>query len=263
MRNTWKLFAATTEDNREEPSVTSAWTVDLLLAGVTLVGASVQRLAGIGFALVAAPALVLLLGPAEGVTFSNCASGAISAVGLAAGWRQVRIGSMLPLVLAAACTVPAGAWVAASLPAPTLLVCMGALVTAAVLLVMRGIRMPALRGTKGALAAGAASGFMNSSAGVGGPAVSLYAVNAGWTVREFVPSAQFHGVVVNLLSITAKGMPQLTTSAWLLAAAGIAAGGVIGHTLAARIPERPVRRIVLLLALFGGLATLGKGLVGL
>ncbi|NUR86464.1 MAG: sulfite exporter TauE/SafE family protein, partial [Nonomuraea sp.] len=117
---------------------------DLVLGGVVLLGASVQRLAGIGFALVAVPALVLLLGPSEGVVLSNCAAGAISAVGLLDGWRQVRLPAMVPLVVAAACTVPAGAWVAAQLPERVLLVGMGALVSVAVLLVMRGVRAPAL-----------------------------------------------------------------------------------------------------------------------
>ncbi|MER5647682.1 hypothetical protein [Streptosporangium sp. NPDC002524] len=46
-----------------------------------------------------------------------------------------------------------------------------------------------MRDVTGAVATGAASGFMDSAAGVGGPAVSLDAVNTGWTVREFVPSA--------------------------------------------------------------------------
>jgi uncharacterized protein len=243
--------------------VTSDWAGALLLGGIVLVGASVQRLAGIGFALVGAPALVLLLGPADGVVLANCGSCAISAVGLAGSWRQVRLTAMLPLVVAAACTVPAGSWTAARLPEPELLAGMGVLVSAAVLLVMRGTRVPALRGVKGAVAAGAASGFMNSSAGVGGPAVSLYAVNEDWTVREFVPNAQFYGVLVNALSIAANGMPHLTPPAWLLAAAGVAAGAVIGTALAERVPERRARLVVLLLALGGGLTTLGKGLWGL
>ncbi len=157
----------------------SGWAADLLLGGIILVGASVQRLAGIGFALVAVPALVLLFGPVEGVVLSNCAAGAISAIGLATEWRQVRLAAMLPLVIAAGCTVPMGTLVVAHLPGPVLMIGMGMLVSTAVLLVMWGTRVPALRGTKGALAAGAASGFMNSSAGVGGPAVTLYAVNAG------------------------------------------------------------------------------------
>lgn len=241
----------------------SRWVADLLLGGIVLLGASVQRMAGIGFALVAVPALVLLLGPADGVVLSNWATGVISAVALAGCWRQVRLTAMLPLVAAAACTVPAGAWVAARMPEPVLLAGMGVLVSAAVLLLMRGTRVPALRGAKGALAAGAASGFMNSSAGVGGPAVSLYAVNAGWTMREFVPNAQFYGVVVNGLSVVAKGIPKLTAPAWLLVAAGITAGAVIGKALAERVAERWARLIVLLLALAGGLTMLGKGLWGL
>lgn len=241
----------------------SGWAADLVLTGIILVGASVQRLAGIGFALVAVPALVLLLGPAEGVLLANCGAGAISAVGLVGSWRDVRLAAMLPLVAAAGCTVPAGTWVAARMSEPALLVSTGALLSAAVLLVMRGARVSALRGAGGALAAGAASGFMNSSAGVGGPAVSLYAVNAGWTTREFVPNAQFYGVVVNIFSVAAKHPPQLTAPVWLLTAAGIAGGALIGKTLAGRIPEHRARLIVLLLALAGGLTTLGKGLSGL
>lgn len=240
--------------------MTTAWGLALLLGGIVVLGASVQRLAGIGFALVTAPALVLLLGPAHGVALSNCGAGAISAIGLASGWRRVHLAAMVPLIVAAACTVPAGAWVAAHLPTPALLAATGAVVTAAVVLLMRGIRVHALRGTRGAVAAGAASGFMNSSAGVGGPAMSLYALNADWPLPEFVPNAQFYGVAVNVFSIAAKGLPPLTAPAWLLIAAGIAAGAVIGHVLTTRMPERAARRMVLLLALAGGLTALAKGL---
>jgi uncharacterized membrane protein YfcA len=238
----------------------NGWTAELALGLVVLLGSSVQRLAGIGFALVAAPALALMLGPAQGVLLANVSAGTISAIGLVGSWRRVRLAAMLPLVAAAACTVPAGAWVAARLPVPALLAGTGAVVTAAVLLVMYGARLPSLRGARGALAAGAASGFMNSSAGVGGPAVSLYALNAGWTTREFVPSAQFYGVVVNVLSVSAKGLPRLAGPVWLLVAAAVAAGALIGAVLADRVPERRARRIVLALALGGGLTTLVKGL---
>ncbi|MCX4531452.1 sulfite exporter TauE/SafE family protein [Streptomyces sp. NBC_00841] len=239
--------------------MTSSGTAELLLSGIVLIGASVQWLTGMGFALIAVPALVLVLGPAEGVVLANCAAGAISLVGLASGWRQVRPASMVPLVVAAACTVPAGSWVAARLPEPALLAGMGALVSGAVLLVLRGVRVPALRGPGGAVAAGAVGGFMNSSAGVGGPAVSLYAVNAGWTVREFVPNAQFYGVVVNAFSVAANGVPQLSAPLWLLITVGLAAGALIGKALTERVPEKRARLLVLLLALGGGIITLAKG----
>ncbi|MFD8094867.1 TSUP family transporter [Streptomyces malaysiensis] len=233
---------------------------ELILGGIVMAGASVQWLTGMGFALIAVPALVLLLGPAEGVALANCGAGAICALGLTGGgWRRVRFAAMVPLVAASACTVPAGTWVAARLPEPVLLAGTGTLVSLAVLLVMAGMRVPALNGVNGALTAGAAGGFMNSSAGVGGPPVSLYAVNAGWTVREFVPNAQFYGIVVNAFSVAANGVPRLNTSLWTLALAGMAAGAFIGRALATRVPERGARLLVLLLALAGGLSTLAKG----
>ncbi|MEU6373410.1 sulfite exporter TauE/SafE family protein [Streptomyces sp. NPDC046909] len=236
---------------------------DLVLAGIVLLGSSVQWLTGMGFALVAVPALVLLLGPAEGVVLANCAAGAISVVGLAGGWRRVRPLAMVPLCAAAACTVPAGTWLTRQLPEPVLLLVMGALVTAAVVLVMRGARMPALRGVKGAVVAGAVGGFMNSAAGVGGPPVSLYAVNAGWTVREFVPNAMFYGVVVNAFSVAVNGVPELGAARWGAVVGAMVVGGVIGRGLAGRIPEKGARLLVLSLALAGGITAVGKGLWGL
>jgi uncharacterized membrane protein YfcA len=233
---------------------------DLLLGGIVLVGASVQRMVGIGFALVTAPAVALLLGASQGVLLLNWASAGISAIGLAATWRLVSPRAMVPLVLAAGCSVPLGAYVAERLPEPQLLTVMGGLVTVAVLLVLCGARVAALRGTRGAVAAGVASGFMNSAAGVGGPALSLYAVNAGWTVREFVPNAQFYGLLVNLFSILAKGTPRLSSPAWLAVGAALLLGAVIGHWAADRVPERRARTVVLLLALGGGVTTLAKGL---
>ncbi|MEV0909261.1 sulfite exporter TauE/SafE family protein [Streptomyces hokutonensis] len=238
-------------------------TGDILLAAIVLLGSSVQWLTGMGFALVAVPALVLLLGPAQGVVLANCAAGAISVVGLAGGWRQVRARAMVPLCVAAVCTVPAGAWMTRQLPPPVLLLVMGGLVTVAVLLVMKGARVPALRGTRGAVAAGAAGGFMNAAAGVGGPPISLYAVNAGWTVREFVPNAQFYGVVVNAFSVAANGVPSLSGARWVAVGAAMGVGGVIGRGLAGRIAEPRARLLVLSLALAGGVTAVGKGLWGL
>ncbi|WP_406287961.1 TSUP family transporter [Embleya sp. NBC_00896] len=240
--------------------MSDVWSVALLLGGIVLLGASVQRLTGMGFALVSAPGLVLLLGPAQGVVLSNFAAGTISAIGLAGSWRRVRLASMLPLVIAAGCTVPLGSWVAERLPEPWLLSGVGAAVCVAVLFVMRGVQVPALRARRGAVAAGAASGFMNSSAGVGGPAVSLYALDAGWTAAEFLPNAQFYGVVVNILSVASKTPPHLTTPAWTTTTAALVAGAGIGRFLAARTPEHRAKTTVLWLALAGGTVTLAKGL---
>jgi uncharacterized membrane protein YfcA len=82
-------------------------------------------------------------------------------------------------------------------------------------------------------------------------------------VREFVPNAQFYGVVVNAISVAANGVPRLGASVWALSVAAMAVGAGIGKVLAERVPEERARMLVLSLALGGGLSTLGKGLWGL
>ncbi|TVZ77743.1 hypothetical protein FB157_13749 [Streptomyces sp. BK340] len=60
-------------------------TSDLLPGAIVLLGSAVQWITGMGFALVAVPGLVLLLGSGDGVTLANCAAGAVGVVGLAGG----------------------------------------------------------------------------------------------------------------------------------------------------------------------------------
>ncbi|NUR94666.1 MAG: sulfite exporter TauE/SafE family protein [Kribbellaceae bacterium] len=216
-----------------------------------------------GFALVSVPALVIVLGANDGVSFANCAAGVVCVLGLIRDWRHVRLRAMVPLILAAACTAPVGAWFSRVLPAPVLLLVMGALVTATAALLLAGLRVPALKGLTGAVTAGATGGFMNTAAGLGGPPVSLYAVNANWTIREFVPNALFYGAVVNVFSLVTRGVPPLTTSTWLTAALALATGAIVGALLSPRIPNHTARRLVLLLAITGGLTTITKGLLNL
>ncbi|MCF2528884.1 TSUP family transporter [Yinghuangia sp. KLBMP8922] len=213
-----------------------------------------------GFALVAAPGLVLLLGPWQGVLLTNAAACAISAIGLAGTWRRVMWSSMLPLVAAAALAIPVGARVAGELSARSLSIGVGAVIVVSVLLVIAGARMRALSGRGGAIAAGAMSGFMNATTGAGGPPISLYAANAGWTAAKFVPNVQFYSVVANGLSLTARGVPRLTWYAWSLTGIGVVGGAVVGTVLAKRITDDRVKSLVMGLALIGGVLLLLKGL---
>ncbi|MGC0327348.1 putative membrane protein YfcA [Streptomyces sp. SAI-170] len=104
---------------------------------------------------------------------------------------------------------------------------------------------------------------MNASAGLGGPPLSLYAMNAGWSVHEFVPNAQFYGIVVNAFSLAANGVPRLGPTGWVTAVAAMVMGAVVGKLLSDRVPESRARLLVLLLALAGGMSALVKGLAGL
>ncbi|MCC9310620.1 hypothetical protein LN042_26715 [Kitasatospora sp. RB6PN24] len=72
--------------------------------------------------------------------------------------------------------------------------------------------------------------------------------------------ARFYGLLVNLFSMLAKGVPHLSPPAWPAVAAALALGAVIGHRAGDRVPEQRARAVVLLPALGGGVTTLLKGL---
>ena len=234
----------------------------LLPLGVAA-GAVTQRVTGIGFALVSAPLLVLVAGPFDGIILSNILGLVVSAVVLASTWRDVQWRRGLMLVLPALAAIPLGALVARAMPGPLLLVLVGSLVLVALTLVQASPRARVLRGPGGAVTAGAASGFMNVTAGVGGPAMVLYAVSTAWEHRRFVATFQFYAVIVNLASLLAKGSPDLPARSLLVSLAALAVGLAGGELLSRRIPAERAGRAVLVLALAGAAATVAKGLIAL
>jgi len=230
-----------------------------LLAGGVAAGAVTQRVTGIGFALVASPLLVLAAGPFQGVVLSNMLGLLVSLAVLAATWRDVEPRRALLLVVPALATVPVGAAVAKRVSSPLLMVLVGALVLLALLTVQLTPRARVLRGAPGTILAGGASGFMNVTAGVGGPAIVLYAVSTGWDHRRFVATFQLYSLVVNLTSLLAKGGLRVSHTMLLTSVAALAAGLAGGHLLSRRIGGERARQAVMALAVVGATAILLKG----
>lgn len=235
----------------------------VLLALAVLGGAGTQRITGLGFALVSAPFLVLLLGPFTGVLLANALSLGVNLVVLAQTWRAVEPRRALLLALPALVAVVPGAWVARTLPASLLAITVGGLVLVALVVVMVSERARVLRGTGGAITAGTISGFMNVTAGVGGPALSLYALSTRWEHRAFVATAQLYFALLNGGSIAAKGWPALTPLTWAVAGVSLALGIVVGHGLACVISAERARTLVAVLAVTGSLATIVKAVLEL
>jgi uncharacterized protein len=233
----------------------------ILLCVAVLVGAATQRVTGLGFALVSAPFLVLLLGPSAGVLLANALSLAANLVVLAQTWRAVEVRKALLLAVPALIAVVPGAWVARALPAPLLAITAGSFVLVALLAALVTGHARVLRGTSGAVTAGALSGFMNVTAGVGGPALSLYALSNGWTHHPFVATVQLHLVLLNAASVTAKGWPALPPVIWMVAVGSLAVGAVVGRRVARLVPADRARSLVAGLAILGSLVTIGKALV--
>lgn len=231
----------------------------LLPLGV-IVGALTQRITGIGFALVCAPLLVLVAGPYEGVVLANLLSLTVSLAVFVVSWREVDWSTGLLLAIPALLTIPVGAYVSRTVPPAPLMVVIGLLVIAALGAVVLSERARIVRGRWGAIAAGAASGFMNVTAGVGGPAIVLYSISTRWDHRRFVVTFQFYSIIVNLASLLAKGgLPRVSAAALVASFVALGVGLAAGELLARRVDHELARHLAIGLALAGSVFTVVKG----
>ncbi len=222
-------------------------------------GAAVTRLTGLGFALVASPLLILVLGPFQGVLLCNMLSLLASAGMLASHWRDVAWRRALLLLAPAPLLIPAGAQLVHRLPQAPLSVLIGSLLLVAVALVARGRSWRVLAGTPGAFLAGGASAALNVLAGVGGPALALYGVSQRWTGRAFLATVPVCSLAMNALSLATKGLPAMTGGELALVVSALVVGSVAGELLARRVSSRHAQPLLLSLAAVGAIAAVVKG----
>lgn len=231
-----------------------------------LVGALAQRITGMGFALIASPALVILLGPFDGVVIVNVCAVLSSLLILPRVWRQIDWRRFAWLVVPALAGTVAGAVAAAQLPGPWLQTGIGALVLVALTVTLVVTRTEhRVSGAAPAIATGLASGFMNAAAGVGGPALSVYAVASRWSQAGFAATAQPYFVVIGAASLVSKlgatgwALPELDPGAWPWVIAALLVGLGLGELLAPRIGHGAARVAVIAIAYLGGAAALIDG----
>ncbi|MFI6424607.1 sulfite exporter TauE/SafE family protein [Promicromonospora sp. NPDC050880] len=235
-----------------------------------LVGAGLQRVAGMGLGLVAAPVLTVLLGASVGVLVSNVAAIVTALLILRAlrdgvDWRRVI--TILPLMLVGSVL---GALTVREADTAWLDVIVGGSVLvalAASALLRRRVR---ITGRPVAVLTGLAAGFMNTTSGVAAPAWTAYALATRWEHRSFAATMQPLLVVMNTMSVLTKlglgAIPAGSAPAWwvwpvLLAA--VLAGVALGASLARRVPSRVASRIATTVAVAGAVTALVRGLLGL
>ncbi|MGM9471331.1 sulfite exporter TauE/SafE family protein [Pseudarthrobacter sp. YS3] len=237
-----------------------------LLILAVFMGSAMQRLTGLGFALVAAPFLVLLIGPVDGVILVNICGALTSASVMARVFKQVQWRKYVVLVPSALIGIIPGAILVQYVPTAWLELSVGALVIMS-LTVGLTLRSPHQRkGLSPLVLAGSVSGLMNTTAGVGGPALSVYAIMTRWEQIRFAATMQPYFLTIGITSVTAKllanpsSMPQLPTWIWLSMAAAIILGLFAGEALAKRMPAPSARRLMIVLAYVGSVAATGRGM---
>ncbi|WP_019146394.1 TSUP family transporter [Aeromicrobium massiliense] len=219
----------------------------LVLAAVAA-GALAQAASGMGFSLVAAPALVLALGPREGVAVTLVLAALSSVVPLARDHRHVRPRAVLPLLVPALALTPVLAWVLRGVDTRWLALGSGLGVLAGVGLLAGGVRSTWFRRRRAAVASGGASALLNLVGGVGGPPVGIYAANADWGPAQTRANLHAFFLVQNLVTAAVLG-PRVPSLPELVA---LGAGTGAGMVLAGRMSAAAVRHVVLAVSFVGG-----------
>lgn len=231
-----------------------------LVTGV-LAGAVTNRVTGLGFSLVCSPVMVLVLGPRDGVRLLNMVSVAVTLTNIVTSWRGVRWKDWLLLLVPGIVATPLAVWAAHRLSDRVLLVGAGVVTIASALLLLSGRTLRFVRGPGGAAGAGAVSATMNVVAGLSGPSVAMYGLNAGWPPEEFRPTLQLYFLVLNAVAVASLGPVRPPGLLAVGIVAAVLAGLVVGRSIARRVPAARVRTVVLTVVVAGGVVAIVRGLV--
>lgn len=226
-------------------------------------GAAAQAVTGFGFALVSAPILVLLVGPLEAVRLVILLSFFVNGIMLVHERRGLHVWKALGLLLPALAVTPLAAYAVRRTEPALLSIVVGLAVLSCAALLASGRRAERLRGRPGMIGAGAVSAAMNTVSGVGGPAVAMYALNAGWSIKMTRPTLQLYFLGNNLLSFISLGPVSLRPLPAVLVSAALVAGYVSGTFAHRRLGDVAVIRAILVLSILGGAAAIVRGIVDL
>nr|WP_246286286.1 TSUP family transporter [Microbacterium pseudoresistens] len=237
----------------------------LVVVGLsTVIAAVIQRITGLAFVLVLLGPVVLVYGAVEGVTLAVLLAVIAAATAIPSAWRDVDWRRATWLLAAGLIAAPLGALVSRMLPEPALLLLIAAMAIMALLAPRLGaIAARALHGRTGALAAGAAAGFMHASSGLSGPPLAAFAMGDRWDQRRFAASAQVIFLVFGVVSVLLRGLPESSPVDVSILAVCTAAGSLLGAALVRRVPIAFARAAMLWCAWAGTVVVLVRGILAL
>lgn len=228
----------------------------MIVALAVALGTLAQSVSGIGFALVCGPALVAALGQAEGVRLSVLLSAIINVAVLAKYHRDVQLHKAFLLLVPAVIATPLWALLLAEVPEQTAKVLAGAAAVIGASSLAIGLRCTRAQGRAGAVLAGTVSAAMNDAAGIGGPAVALYADNAGWPISQVRSTIQVYFLVLNTVALFTLGAPHLSHERITSITIAMLMGLAVGHVVEEKVSPEVARRATLFVAGAGGAVVL-------
>ncbi len=238
-----------------------------LVICAVLVGIIAQRVAGLGFAMIVAPVLVLLLGPFDGVLLVNLCGGLSAILVITRVWRDIDWRQFLLLSIPAVILIIPGTIISVRFSGPILQIVIGVILLLGLTMSMVVQRsMKRTRTTPTAIICGATAGFTSATAGVGGPPVSIHAVLTRWDQRAFAATVQPYFVITGVVAFAAKVVlaPDGVTSydwwLWVMIIASMVVGLAIGEVLSRHVSAKAARVAVIAIAYVGAIVAIVDGI---
>ena len=222
-----------------------------------------QGITGLGFSLVCAPILIAVLGPREGVRTALVLSTFLNVALLTRTHRSVLVREGSLLLVPAVAATPLLAWASRRIDGRVLTIVAGVLTVASAAALLSGLRWRrAARSPAAAVSAGVVSAAMNVVGSIGGPALALYSVNAGWVPSRARPTLQVIFLMSNLVAMASLGLPRFGGfgGRWSALFAALFVGWLVGLRVARYVPEGAARVATLGVAAAGGLVAIGRAL---
>lgn len=239
----------------------------LAIIGLVVVAATLQRLTGLGFAMMMSPFLVVMIGPHGGVMLTNILSFLAPALMIPVVWKDIDWRRLAVFGPAAVLVMPAFGWLAAASPQGPLYIVVASLVIVGLsisLLISRINRTVDGFATRALTGVGAGGGVI--LAGVGGPAMTVYAVLSRMDVRIFAATLQPLWVLMSIggfltkLAFSGNEVPTFPWWFWAGSLVAILIGMRVGTMIRVWFSDAAARRTVLVLAFIGAGLSLLTGI---
>lgn len=180
------------------------WILLTLLA--VAIAAFVQASTGFGFALIAAPFLMMGLEVRVAVVSLLCLHSLQCAAVLAGAWRRVSWAPITPLVVGGLIGTPIGAIILRTAAPEMLRISIGLVILVSGVILLTTLPRPIRAERAGSVAAGLLSGLLNSGTGLSGPPLALFLGNQGWEGDRFRTALITTFLASNLAALTAYAL---------------------------------------------------------
>ncbi|AEI09083.1 putative membrane protein [Corynebacterium resistens DSM 45100] len=248
----------------------SVWILVGIVFLAAFAGACLQRISGMGMGLLAAPVFALVLGPIVGVMVVNVLAAINALINSVSArsfidWRRFWL--IGPVMILGA--IPA-VYLVEHMSVAWLQILVGSMLVIALTVVTFGqSQVPVANGATPAVTSGIVGGFMNTIAGVAGPAITVYAQAARWEQRSFAATLQPLFVVSGVVSFAAKfcadaaDMASVPTLIWPAGLVAMVLGIFSGKHLSAKVSRNTARNVAITVATLGALSAVVRGVLSL